>query len=105
MSIAAAIACANKEKPSIAIIGLGGGGLCMFLRKFLPIANITGVDIDADMFKIATDWFGLKVDDKLVVKIMDGLKFIEEACRAGKIYNKIWFLAFGVPQVVAQSRW
>lgn len=85
MSIAAAIACSDKEKPSIVIIGLGGGGLCMFLRKFLLKAHITGVDIDVDMLKTATDWFGLKVDDKFVVKITDGVKFIEEACNAGKI--------------------
>lgn len=88
MSIAAGIACFNKEKPSIAVIGLGGGGLCMFLRKFLPKAHITAVEIDADMFKIASEWFGLKVDEKLVVNITDGIQFIEEA------YNKGKFLIF-----------
>lgn len=85
MSIAVAIACTNKEKPSVAVIGLGGGGLCMFLRKFLSKVSITGVDIDADMLKTATEWFGLKQDDKLAVEITEGIKFIEEACNAGEI--------------------
>lgn len=77
MSIATCIACKNKQKPSIAVIGLGGGGLCTFLNKFLPKTHITGIDIDEDMLKVATEWFGLNLSDKLNVKILDGIEFLE----------------------------
>ncbi|KAJ8974922.1 hypothetical protein NQ317_010205 [Molorchus minor] len=71
MSMAAYAATKEKDTSSIAVIGLGGGGLCSFLHKFLPKTNIVGVDIDEDMLKIATAWFGFHQDDKLKVEICE----------------------------------
>lgn len=84
MSIATCMVCKNKQKPSIAIIGLGGGGLCTFLSKFLPKTHITGIDIDEHMLKVATEWFGLNLSDKLSVKIVDGIEFLGNT--QGKIF-------------------
>lgn len=83
MSTAVKVAIQNKRKSSIVVIGLGGGGLCMFLRKFLPNTRIVAVDIDADMLNVAKNWFGLKPDGMLDVKIVDGIKFLENATNAG----------------------
>lgn len=83
MSIAVKIALHNKRKPSVLVIGLGGGNLCTFIRKFLPNARITAVDIDADMLEVAKNWFGLKPDAMLLLKIADGIKFIEDAANKG----------------------
>jgi spermidine synthase len=41
-------------------------------------------EIDPEMVKVATEYFGLKQDERLVVSIGDGLKFISEAAKAGK---------------------
>lgn len=78
MSIAAYLACKNKKQSSLAVIGLGGGGLCSFLNKFLPKANIVGVDIDKEMLKVATDWFSFQQNEKVKAKIQDGIEFLEE---------------------------
>lgn len=95
MSVAAATAIVAAAAPSIVVVGLGGGGLCSFLHKFVPKARITGVDVDADMLKVANDWFGLKQDDKLTALIMDGLKFIEDAAVKKKT-NKFDAILFDV---------
>lgn len=83
MSVATKIACQNKQKSSIVVIGLGGGGLCTFLHKFLPNTHITAVDIDEDMLEVATKWFGLKQHSLLTVKILDGLVFLEDIAKKG----------------------
>lgn len=83
MSVAVQWAAGNRASPSIAVIGLGGGGLCMFLRKFLPQVDITAVDIDKDMLQVATNWFGLKLDEKLHVEIMDGIEFLKKTAQNG----------------------
>ncbi|KAJ8939942.1 hypothetical protein NQ318_007870 [Aromia moschata] len=91
MSLAAYIACSGKKKSILSVIGLGGGGLCSFLHKFLPKTDIIGVEIDADMLKIATDWFGFQQNDKLKVRIMDGLKYLQETAETGEKLDAILF--------------
>ncbi|KAF5303179.1 hypothetical protein FQA39_LY10092 [Lamprigera yunnana] len=91
MSIYAEIACNGTSSPSIAVIGLGGGGLCMFLRKFLPNAKITAIDIDNDMLEVAQKWFSLKIDNKLRVRIMDGIEFLHESAEKVEKFDAILF--------------
>lgn len=73
----------------MAVIGLGGGGLCSFLNKFLPKSNIIGVDLDKEMLKVATEWFDFRQNDKLKAKIQDGIEFLEELKTNGKQNFKI----------------
>lgn len=83
MNIASYLACVGKDCPSLLVIGLGGGGLCTFMQKFLPKALIKSIDIDEDMLKIATDWFGFHQSDKLTVDILDGTEFLAGCIKTG----------------------
>ncbi|XP_075214630.1 eEF1A lysine and N-terminal methyltransferase homolog isoform X2 [Lycorma delicatula] len=67
----------NNSNIRVLIIGLGGGGLCMFIRKYLPQVFITVVDIDPEVKNIAVSYFCLKEDDHLKVIISDGLEYIK----------------------------
>lgn len=89
MSIAAHAACKDKRKSTVVVIGLGGGGLCSFMHKFLPKTTIIAIDIDKDMLKIATDWFAFQQDDKLTTKIQDGVAYLKEKSEQGKFCFKI----------------
>ncbi|XP_050307545.1 eEF1A lysine and N-terminal methyltransferase homolog isoform X2 [Anthonomus grandis grandis] len=82
MNIPAYMVANDKKDAKIAILGLGGGAQCSFMHKLLPQADITGVDIDSEMLKIATQWFDFKPDDKLKAKIQDGLEYIMELAKA-----------------------
>ncbi|XP_012251378.2 eEF1A lysine and N-terminal methyltransferase homolog [Athalia rosae] len=81
----------KKELTEIAIIGLGGGGLCTFLRNCLPEIKITAVEIDETMLQVATNYFGLTQDASLKVEITDGLKFIQDSAKQGKMFDAILF--------------
>lgn len=85
MGLGAHAAC-TEANGNIAVIGLGGGGLCMFLRQYLPQAKITAVDIDPAMLDVATKWFGLEQTEQMEIKIEDGLKFLENELKTGKYF-------------------
>lgn len=84
MSVGVQLACAERTGSKIAVIGLGGGGLCTFLNHILPELSITAVDIDAAMHRIATEYFGLPQNKKLQVFIEDGIKFLENGAKNGR---------------------
>ncbi|XP_050685415.1 eEF1A lysine and N-terminal methyltransferase homolog isoform X2 [Leptidea sinapis] len=70
----------------VAVLGVGGGGLCMFLKKCYPLAQITAVDLDPTMLEIARKHFEMEVDEKCVVLIKDALDFLKEGAeRAGRV--------------------
>lgn len=82
------------DKSEIAVIGLGGGALSMFLRKYLPQSTVTAVDIDPAILSVAVEWFGLQQNEKLIVKIEDGLNFIKNAASNG-LYSVVLLKTFG----------
>ncbi|XP_070166098.1 eEF1A lysine and N-terminal methyltransferase homolog [Polyergus mexicanus] len=80
-----------KEQQEIMIIGLGGGGLCMFLHHCFPKLKITAVEIDNAMLKMATEYFNLILDDRMTVEIADGIRFIKDAAACEKKYKAVLF--------------
>lgn len=72
-----------KKLTQILVIGLGGGSLCSYLRKVVPKAVITAVELDPDMKDVATKYFGLIEDKQLLIYIKDGLEFLREAASEG----------------------
>jgi spermidine synthase len=75
---------ARGKQNRVVVLGLGGGGLCMFLRKCYDDLTITAVDLDPTMVEVAKDHFELKIDEKLEVQIKDGLDFLREEADAGE---------------------
>ncbi|XP_015604537.1 methyltransferase-like protein 13 [Cephus cinctus] len=80
-----------EESNHIAIIGLGGGGLCTFLHQCFPKLFITAVDIDEAMLSVAVEYFGLIQDDRMKVKIMDGIQFLHNSADQDKQFDAILF--------------
>ncbi|XP_011172802.2 eEF1A lysine and N-terminal methyltransferase homolog [Solenopsis invicta] len=81
----------TKEQDKIMIIGLGGGGLCMFLHQCFPKLKITAVEIDNAMLKVATEYFNLILDDRMRVEIADGIRYIKDAATSKTKYKAILF--------------
>ena len=70
------------EPRRIMVVGIGGGTMPMFLRKYYPNATIDAVDIDPDVVHVAKEYFGFREDDKLKAHVGDGRAFVENAKRA-----------------------
>jgi spermidine synthase len=95
MTVGVDLSIAQKQAPTndgdVLIIGLGGGGLCMFVHQIMPKVRITVVEIDPAIYNVATEYFGLTTGDNLQVAIRDGVLYLEEAATEKKHYDAILF--------------
>ena len=87
-----------EEPRRIAVIGLGGGTLPMFLRKHYPQAAIDAVDIDPGVVQVATRYFGFREDERMRAHVGDGREFIE---KSRQLYDMIFLDAYGSDKLPA----
>ncbi|XP_069674155.1 eEF1A lysine and N-terminal methyltransferase homolog isoform X1 [Periplaneta americana] len=91
MIVGVALATRDGTESNVAVIGLGGGGLCTFLQHCFQKVRITAVDIDPAMLEVATEYFDLVQDERLDVYIRDGAQFIQQAAEKGTQFHAILF--------------
>ncbi|XP_014218736.1 methyltransferase-like protein 13 [Copidosoma floridanum] len=91
MTLGLKAALKNKDNGETVIIGLGGGGLCTFIRNYVPQAVVTAVEIDKAVLKVATEYFDLVQDAKLKVEIADGIEYLKTSSNNGKKFSAILF--------------
>ncbi|XP_035916931.1 eEF1A lysine and N-terminal methyltransferase homolog isoform X1 [Anopheles stephensi] len=86
---------ANMTSPSkpcpVAVVGLGGGGLCTFIRECLKNTTLTAIEIDPEIEQIAVKYFGLTLDQRLRVVIADGVQFLADEAARGAHYSALLF--------------
>lgn len=87
-----------EEPRRIMVVGVGGGTMPMFLRRYYPNAVIDAVDIDPDVVHVAKEYFGLREDERLKTHVGDGRAFVEKARQP---YDVIFLDAFGTRNVPA----
>lgn len=89
----------SGEPRRFLVVGLGGGTLPMFLRKYYPEAAIDAVDIDPEVVAVAKRFFGFREDELMQAHVADGRRFIE---RVRQPYDAIFLDAFGSDSIPAQ---
>ena len=95
----ALVGLAMSEDPRrFLVVGLGGGTLPMFLRKYYPNATIDAVDIDPEVVDVAKKFFGFREDELMTAHIGDGRQFIEKSRRP---YDVIFLDAYGGDSIPA----
>uniref|UniRef100_A0A1I7YYS4 Methyltranfer_dom domain-containing protein n=1 Tax=Steinernema glaseri TaxID=37863 RepID=A0A1I7YYS4_9BILA len=68
-----------KLEANFCVLGLGGGLLTTFLHDVFPKATVTAVDIDSNVFEIASKYFAMPADSPRITLVQDdALKYIEE---------------------------
>ncbi|MBT8141477.1 MAG: fused MFS/spermidine synthase [Gammaproteobacteria bacterium] len=86
---------ALQAKPEkILIIGLGGGTLPMTYADLLPEADITSVEIDPAVTKVAEEFFDFKRSERNRVAEIDARVFVKRALRKQQKYDLIVLDAF-----------
>ncbi len=88
----------SEEPRRVLVVGLGGGTLPMFLRKYYPHATIDAVDIDPEVVDVAKKFFGFREDDRMRAHVDDGRQFIEKSRQP---YDVIFLDAFGSNSIPA----
>lgn len=88
----------SEETRRFLVVGLGGGTLPMFLRKYYPNATIDTVDIDPEVVDVAKKFFGFREDELMNAHVGDGRQFIEKSRQP---YDVIFLDAFGSNSIPA----
>ncbi|VDO70166.1 unnamed protein product [Haemonchus placei] len=76
-------------------IGLGGGNYDMRLHRIKPYANITVVEIDPIVVKMAYKWFGVVDSEFHHTVVQDGIEFLEQAYNQGRKFDMVVIDACG----------
>lgn len=61
------------------MIGLGGGAFASFAQAHIPTVYIDAVEIDPVVAKIAQDYFGVLVGEKLKLHIIDAVQYVQQS--------------------------
>lgn len=86
---------ALQENPKdILVVGLGGGTLPMTYNSLLPDANITAIEIDESVSKVAKEYFGFKTSEKIKLVEKDARVFVKRAVRNEQQFDLIVLDAF-----------
>ena len=84
-----------EPKPKrVLIVGLGGGSMIHFLKRYDPEVKIDSVEIDPAVVEIAKKYFNVPDDDNVKLMAEDGLKYLESTDAK---YDVIYMDAFLKP--------
>ncbi|XP_076436288.1 eEF1A lysine and N-terminal methyltransferase-like [Babylonia areolata] len=78
-------------EPQVLLVGLGGGLLAAFLNQHFPQVCLEVVEIDAEMSRVASEWFGFHHNNKVNVRIADGLDLIAQLAEKGEKRQVVMF--------------
>ena len=68
----------NSQPTRIYMVGLGGGRMPVVLHHYLPQATIECAEIEPSVVEAAVRFFGLQMDQRLVVVLQDGRDYLAE---------------------------
>jgi len=84
----------NNNPQKILIIGLGGGTMSNTLHQLYPSAEITNVEIDPSVIKVARKYFGFFENEHITSKAQDGRIFVKRAVLKKQQYDWVILDAF-----------
>jgi len=90
----------RDRQSDVLIVGLGGGGMVHFLRRYDPAVRIDAVEIDPLVVDLADKYFGVRSGENVRVVTDDALKFI---AAGEKKYDVIYMDAFLKPSADTDS--
>ena len=64
------------EVDRILEIGFGGGRTAWYLHRTMPDLEVTSVELDPEVFKLAKRYFGIRLERNFNVSIEDGRRYI-----------------------------
>ncbi len=90
----------RPQHEKVLIVGLGGGSMIHFLRRYDPGVMIDVVEIDPKVVEIADQYFGVRACDHVKIITMDGVKYLLNTATK---YDVIYMDAFLKPSPQTDS--
>ena len=84
----------RSQHDRVLLVGLGGGAMVHFLKRYDPNVRVDAVEIDPAVVRIADEYFGIRDEDNVNVVTADGFDYLENA---ESQYDVIYMDAFLKP--------
>jgi spermidine synthase len=84
----------RPEPARALLIGLGGGAMVRFMRRFFPDTSVTAVEIDPGVVRAAEAYFGVVPGENCEILTEDGFDYV---ARGGDSFDVIYMDAFLKP--------
>lgn len=84
----------NTNPNSILVVGLGGGSIPAALNQIFPQSQITIVEIDEAVVRVAKKYFSFRENSNMKVVVSDGRVYIKRAGLRSETYDLIVLDAF-----------
>lgn len=84
----------QPKQSKVLIVGLGGGSMVHFLRKYDPEVSVDAVEIDPVVVQLAERYFGLKPQKNVKLMVADGFDYF---AKTQSKYDTIYMDAFLKP--------
>jgi spermidine synthase len=91
----------TQQLDRILVLGVGGGNIPMFLRKYYSAAQIDVVDIDPQIIALAKRYFNFIEDELLNAHALDGRAFVENVQKPYDLIFLDAYTAAGIPTHLA----
>jgi spermidine synthase len=90
----------QPEPERVLLIGLGGGSMVRFMRRFMPEIRITALDIDPAIVALAEEYWAVAPGENLDVLTEDGFRYIG---RGGEPFDTVYLDAFLKPSMATDE--
>lgn len=90
----------RPEPARALLIGLGGGSMVRFNRRYFPDTEITAVEIDGAIVRAAEAYFGVVSGENCEILTEDGFDYV---ARGGESFDVIWMDAFLKPSATTDE--
>ncbi|VDO86812.1 unnamed protein product [Haemonchus placei] len=84
----------DKDKQVLSV-GLGGGSFDMGLHRIKPHVNITVIELEPVVMKLAFKWFGVVDSGTHHTILRDGIKFVDDSLSRGRKFDVVALDACG----------
>jgi spermidine synthase len=84
----------QPKQEQVLIVGLGGGAMIHFLKKYDPEVKIDAVEIDPAIVRVADQHFNVRSEGNVNIITADGLRYLQET---EERYDVIYMDAFLKP--------
>lgn len=68
----------SSDRRKLLEIGFGGGRTAWYLHRSIPTLDITAVELDPDVVRLAKKYFAIETNSRFAIEIMDGRQYLRK---------------------------
>lgn len=93
----------KRDWEQVLLLGVGAGNVVQILSQFEQKFELTGVEIDPEVIRLANKYFGLKNYERVDILVQDALQYIKESTQRFDLIIVDLFIDENIPEEAQQD--